>query len=197
MAKLEDKISPVELLNAIRSGRTKEQIVKQYRSSDEEIAMTLLPLYREGQLNKEEFNRFFRGGSGPAPARPVSEQAAEEDIDENYNEPPSEFFKVFSKVFTKKAGDEAPGVPEAPEALEAKESPEILDLQPPSLMVDEADLERLEVGETAHLQIPEQKPQRKASFDVAHLPNVLEKIMSSLASIDRRLARIERRLGRE
>jgi hypothetical protein len=194
MAKLEDKISPIELLNAIRSGRTKEQIVKQYRSSDEEIAMMLLPLYREGQLNKEEFNMFFRGGSGPAPARPAKEQDAGYDVEENYNEPPSEFFKVFSKVFTKKAGEEAPSFPEP---VEAEESPEALDLQPPSLMVDEADLERLEVGETAHLQIPEQKPQRKASFDVAHLPNVLEKIMSSLASIDRRLARIERRLGRE
>ncbi|GEM_PF-1698976 len=194
MAKLEDKISPGELLTAIRAGRTKEQLVKQYRSSNEEIAMMLLPLYRERQLTKEEFNTFFRGAPGLGPTQAANAQLAKEAEQQDYNEPPSEFFKVFSKVLTKKSKAESP---DAQGPAEAQEPPAHPDLQPPSLLVDEEDLERLEVGETAHLKVPEQQPRRRPHFDVAHLPAVLEKIMSALASIDRRLARIERKIGRD
>ncbi len=61
MAKLIDQISPDELLIMIRSGTMKNEIIKEYKTSDEELAMMLLQVYRAGKLEKEEFNNFFKG----------------------------------------------------------------------------------------------------------------------------------------
>ena len=61
MAKLEQQMTPDELLDTIRTGVVKQDLVKQYKTSEKELAMMLLPLYRGGIMTKEEFNDFFKG----------------------------------------------------------------------------------------------------------------------------------------
>jgi hypothetical protein len=76
MAKLEEQITPEELLADIRAGTLKSEIIKQYKTSDQELAMMLLPLYRSQEMSKEEFNNFFKGiplteqKPEPAPVKP-------------------------------------------------------------------------------------------------------------------------------
>ncbi|MEW6350344.1 MAG: hypothetical protein AB1646_14850 [Thermodesulfobacteriota bacterium] len=57
--KLEDRVSPQELLDAMRSGVLKSALAKKYRASDEDFALMLYPMYRRGELTKQEFNDFF------------------------------------------------------------------------------------------------------------------------------------------
>ena len=66
MAKLKDLASPKEVLEAIRGGALKNEVIKKYKTSEQELAKLLLPLYRDGDLSKEEFNDFFKG----VPLRP-------------------------------------------------------------------------------------------------------------------------------
>lgn len=61
MAKLEDRVTPSELLEAIRSGAVKSELIKQFRTTDQELAVMLHSLYRKGEVSKEEFNDFFKG----------------------------------------------------------------------------------------------------------------------------------------
>jgi hypothetical protein len=61
MAKLEEQTTPEELLKEIKDGALKQDLIKKYKVSEQDLAMMLLPLYREGKLTKEEFNDFFRG----------------------------------------------------------------------------------------------------------------------------------------
>jgi len=61
MAKLEELMTPSELVAAIRDGAAKDELVKKYRASEQELAMMLLPVYRRGEFTKEEFNNFFKG----------------------------------------------------------------------------------------------------------------------------------------
>ena len=61
MAKLEQRITPEELLAEIKTGKVKNEIVKEYRASDQELALMLQPLFRSGEMTKEEFNKFFMG----------------------------------------------------------------------------------------------------------------------------------------
>ncbi len=61
MAKLEDRLTPSELVEAIRSGAKKSELIKKYRTTDQELATVLHSLYRKGEVSKEEFNDFFKG----------------------------------------------------------------------------------------------------------------------------------------
>ena len=61
MAKLEELMTPSELVDAIRDGAAKDELVKKYRASEQQLAMMLLPLYRRGEFTQEEFNNFFKG----------------------------------------------------------------------------------------------------------------------------------------
>ncbi len=54
-------MTPSELVDAIRDGAAKDELVKTYKASEQELAMMLLPLYRRGEFTKEEFNNFFKG----------------------------------------------------------------------------------------------------------------------------------------
>ncbi len=58
-SKLEDKVSPQDLLSAMRQGTLKNALAKKYKASDEDFAMMLYPMYRRGELTKQEFNDFF------------------------------------------------------------------------------------------------------------------------------------------
>ena len=61
MAKLNMELTPEELLKIIKAGALKDEIVKQHKTSEQELAQVLLPAYRKGELTKEEFNMFFQG----------------------------------------------------------------------------------------------------------------------------------------
>ncbi|MCA1960359.1 MAG: hypothetical protein LDL33_06150 [Desulfomonile sp.] len=87
MAKLEQLVTPLELLAAIKDGVLKSDIIKQYRTSDQELAVMLQPLYRAGKMTKDEFNDFFKGLSLKPPEPPPGEVSAPEKIPEQAPEP--------------------------------------------------------------------------------------------------------------
>jgi hypothetical protein len=97
MAKLEELMTPSELVAAIRDGAAKDELVKKYRASEQALAMMLLPLYRRGEFTKEEFNNFFKGipikreDETRPPDAPDDGSAPEIEY-----EPPSEIVKSLS-----------------------------------------------------------------------------------------------------
>lgn len=100
MAKLGDQVTPSEMLNIIRDGALKNEVIKRFRTSEQELAIMLLPLYRNGTLSKEEFNDFFKGVALRRPEEP-SEGKKEED------EPPSAIFKALTDVHDRKVVEAA------------------------------------------------------------------------------------------
>jgi len=99
MAKLEELVTPSELVAAIRDGAAKDELVKTYKASEQELAMMLLPLYRRGEFTKEEFNNFFKG----VPVKRDDEpQSAHTPFDAATTqpefEPPSEILRSLSKA---------------------------------------------------------------------------------------------------
>jgi hypothetical protein len=99
MAKLEELMTPSELVDAIRDGAAKDELVKKYRASEQELAMMLLPLYRRGEFSKEEFNNFFKG----IPVKREDENLPTDAPDDGSApqieyEPPSEIVKSLSQA---------------------------------------------------------------------------------------------------
>jgi hypothetical protein len=99
MPKLEELMTPSELVAAIRDGAVKDELVKQYKASEQELAMMLLPLYRRGEFTKEEFNDFFKG----IPIRRENEARPPDAPDDGSApqieyEPPSEIVKSLSRA---------------------------------------------------------------------------------------------------
>jgi hypothetical protein len=99
MAKLEELMTPSELVDAIRDGAAKDELVKKYKASEQELAMMLLPVYRRGEFTKEEFNNFFKG----LPVRRSDEAQLQSVSDEGPPtqpefEPPSEILKSLSRA---------------------------------------------------------------------------------------------------
>lgn len=89
MAKLEQLVTPLELLAHIRGGALKGDILKQYKTTDQELAIMLQPLYRRGNMTKDEFNDFFKGLSVKPPAGPAGKPAVSEEKAEPKPEPGS------------------------------------------------------------------------------------------------------------
>jgi hypothetical protein len=97
MAKLEELMTPSELVTAIRDGAAKDELVKKYRTSEQALAMMLLPVYRRGEFTKEEFNNFFKG----IPIKREDETRPPDAADDGSApqieyEPPSEIVKSLS-----------------------------------------------------------------------------------------------------
>ncbi len=113
MAKLVDQVTPPEMLEIIRDGALKNEVIKKFRTSEQELAMMLLPLYRSGTLSKEEFNDFFKGVALRKPEEPSAEKKEEED------EPPSAIFKALTDVHDRKVVEAAIKTAEETEAKEA------------------------------------------------------------------------------
>ncbi len=113
MAKLEDLITPSEILEVIKGGMLKSELIKRYRTTEQELAMMLVPLYRGGELTKEEFNNFFKGvplfqHETPAPAAPET-PPAQEPVDKPVDKPvsrtvdkPMEIIRSLQKFIGKK-----------------------------------------------------------------------------------------------
>ena len=197
MAKLRDQMTSGELLELILSGTMKNEIIKKHRTSDEELAMMLLPLYRNGDLSKEEFNDFFKGA--PLTPRetespePTTRPASQEDL------PPSEIVKSFATELQEEQDEteKQEEVQASEEALEMDFTPpseeaEILEpiASGPSLDVDEQPLE-----EEAPVAVPSGGEGEESLPDSAAMSSVLDMIFAKLGSIDSRLAALEKKLS--
>lgn len=204
MAKLKDQVTPAELLETIRAGAMKNDIMKKHRASEQELAMMLLPLYRGGELTKEEFNDFFKG----VPLRPM-EEASKAEVEaeppgKTEDQPPSEIFRSLTAEPTPVATEVLPEEP-APEKDE-----ELLDFDISAVekAVESAELDKPTALEEADFAVEqearpvesdeeladEQEESPAAAMDQTVMSPILEMIASKLDSIDARLAAIEKKL---
>jgi hypothetical protein len=209
-AKLDELVTPTELLNAIKSGATKQELTKKYNTSDEELAMMLLPVYRRGGLTKEEFNSFFRGESLVRKEPPPGEPVQETPVPKAPDEPPSEILKTLSRIFHKKRAAERKVIQEnGTDPSVSAEVPVKAESGTPdaTIRVDNADMlvEELPVAaepiEPTMPIIPVSRPPEPASEvemaeigDANTIAGALESIILRLNSIDSRLAEIEKKL---
>jgi hypothetical protein len=190
MARLEDLVTPTELLDAIKSGSMKDELIKEYKASEQDLALMLQPLYRRGRLTKDEFNNFFKGIM-IAPQDPSEQEAAEEHAEPNADSHnvPHEMLPTASlngaprvqRTLEAAATDEVTGPEPNPAALEP------LPQEPqPFTSSDKADTDSEENKEEKEWAAP----------DSAGVTALLGMIYSRLKSIDERLAHIEKKLGK-
>jgi hypothetical protein len=221
MAKLEELVTPSELLEVIRGGALKNQVIKKYRTSEQELAMMLLPLYRSGDLSKEDFNDFFKGVAlAPKEAPPAAGPQRRED------EPPSQILRSLSADRSQTAAEEArrpapTAAEEIPAAAAASDEPppiqparaepqlveeaepevevveaEEEDFQLEAEVVDEAEFDEAALDALAEVEevVTETGPVEVTSLAGTTVEKALEAIISKLTSIDNRLATIEKNL---
>jgi hypothetical protein len=171
MAKLEDLVTPSEILEMIKGGMLKTELIKRYRTSEQELALMLLPLHRGGELTKEEFNNFFKGIplSQPEIPAPAEVNAAPS------HEPPHKFVEAIPQ---KNDGEKT--------ANDLAEFREIAVQSGPEA-----------VGAPQAEPITRQSATRApaAQKESASVAEALETILDKLDSIDHRLAEIEKKLG--
>lgn len=220
MAKLEEMVTPVELMSIIRQGASKSDLTKKFRTSDQELAKMLLPLYRTGELSKEEFNDFFKGVVLRKPeTEPVPPKAEDEA--------PSEIMRSLSTVSLKKAPKE-PQPPNPPGASTEEKAAEktfaetepVMEIMPdepvpaappPPIIskpvpapVAAPEIKEIPGRPAPEKQIPEeiaqekrapekQQSKRLSSLEISEL---LSKIYEKLISIDTRLSAIEEKFGK-
>ena len=195
MAKLKDQMTSQELLELILSGTMKSEIIKKHRTSDEELATMLLPLYRNGDLTKEEFNDFFKGVllSPRQTAAQQIEEPARAPSDQDL--PPSEI--VISLAVEQ--GEESKVADEQDKALVGVSD---VDVAPSAGDVDFSE-EPEEKEPSQHAQSEPAVPSSEevsfrsgsAQVDSATISSVLDMIFAKLGSIDSRLAALEKKLG--
>lgn len=203
MARLEEMVNPSELLDAIRNGALKNELLKKYRTSDQELAMMLLPLYRRGEMTKEEFNYFFQGVplSGGEPQATAAEAVAPPKPPD---EPPSEILQTLSKLFHRKSSAEPKAAQEEPPTVEEKilAPPEDKELPPPASPPPvsqevESPLD-LEIEEDEEI-IEEKSPTVSAVIkiaDSATLQDLVDTIFAKITAIENRLTALEKRVGK-
>jgi len=189
MARLEDLVTPTELLDAIKSGSMKDELIKEYKASEQDLALMLQPLYRRGRLTKDEFNNFFKGIM-IAPQNPSEQEAAE-----GHAEPNADSHKVPREMLPTASLNGAPRLQRAREAAATDEvtgpepNPVALETLPqepqPFTSSDEADKDSEENKEEKEWAAP----------DSAGVTALLGMVYSRLNSIDERLAHIEKKLG--
>ncbi|MEJ2717520.1 MAG: hypothetical protein P8182_10330 [Deltaproteobacteria bacterium] len=201
MAKPDMQLTPEELLKIIRAGALKDEIIQQHKTSEQELALALLPAYRNGELTKEEFNTFFQGMSlrpqvnveqdqSPGPLS-AGEQVESPPVQEKPQKASPEPQGGFAGLFTRKSpkepekqseaeGEEAPTGRDG--ALDRKEEPRTTAVrnEPEKAVPQEAAAEAVITNESV------EAPQSAAGLEV---------VLARLDSIDRRLARIEEKLG--
>ncbi len=189
MAKLQDLITSSEILEVIKAGMLKSELIKRYRTSDQELAAMLVPLYRGGELTKEEFNNFFKGipltqPETPVPAAPAA-SPAQEPVNDAVNEPesepvdkPIEIIRSLQKFIGRKVSVNSVQ-PEESAIQDAHEEEVTQEIEP--VIVEEPVVELVPVDD-----IP---------TEPASVPEALQTIINKLDSIDNRLSEIEKKLG--
>lgn len=204
MAKLEDLVTPSEILDVMKDGAVKADLIKRFKTSDAELAKMLLPLYRGGQLTKEEFNNFFQG-------LPIAQQELPREVSDTVpftrlEEPtPKEPEPLPPQVA--EAPKPAPPVaeapkPEAPIAVAPEPAPSpppeelLAEVEEVPEAVSEIVAEEVSVDEDEVDIVEEVSPPPSAAEDETPLPSaVLGMILARLSSIDKRLEGIEKKLG--
>ncbi|MEW6112380.1 MAG: hypothetical protein AB1664_09655 [Thermodesulfobacteriota bacterium] len=185
MALFKDRVDPNVLVERAKAGALKSEIEKDYKISDEELAMILLPLYRKGELTKDQFNDFFRG----LPIKPAPESAAQA------TEGPSIGDTVPEMAVAEEPEVEAEIVAEEPEP-ESELAPEPALASPPEVEEEvPAELEPAAQAPEPPAEKPQEEPPEPASrMDFRTLENILKRIWKRLDVIDRRLGEIEKKL---
>ena len=190
MAKLKDQISPQELMELILGGTMKSELIKRFRTSDEELAIMLLPLYRSGDITKEEFNDFFKGAA-LTPRQRLQQEEVSARVPSQEDLPPSEIVRSLAAEQRETAEEPPPRqVAQAPVeypatgAVEAQPQPETALFGVGEFAMPLAD-DSMEPGAGESL---EREEASKHMF-------LIERILKRLDSIDRRLAAIEGKLG--
>jgi hypothetical protein len=218
MARLEELVNPSDLLAAIKSGSLKNELLKKYRTSDQELAMMLLPLYRQGEMTKEEFNKFFQGIPLTGDLAAQAEESAQPKPPD---EPPSEILATLSKLFHRKSSAEPKPAPkEEPTALasaepepapEPKEELVILEEEPPaplqeatpappsaSMSEPAREIETLDLKfEEEEEPLPEPPKAREAMKvpDSATLQDLVDTIFAKITAIENRVEALEKKIG--
>ncbi len=211
MARLEELVNPTELLAEIKYGSTKNELIKKYRTSEQELAMMLLPMYRRNEMTKEEFNSFFQGISlkvspednqqKKSDAQPVEPQKPED-------EPPSEILQRLSNLFHRKSASESKQAPKEepvlaektvlpePEADVQKISPQPGSVEPPMTV-----MHQVESTSSPNQEIAEEPPQVEPGISKAltsvELAELVNKTLARINVIETRLKNLERKIGLE
>lgn len=175
MAKLEDLVTPSEILEMIKGGMLKTELIKRYRTSEQELALMLLPLHRGGELTKEEFNNFFKG----IPLFQPETTAQPEATAAPSHEPPDkpvEAVRPPEKIIGKKPADDLAefreiAIQNGSEAVGAQQE------------------------EPTMTQAAARGPAAEVQKESATAGEVLQIILDKLNSIDHRLSEIEKKLG--
>jgi hypothetical protein len=188
MARLEDLVTPTELLDAIKSGSMKQDLMKEYKASEEDLALMLQPLYRGGRLSKDDFNNFFKG-IAIASANPPDDDAPEEPekpVAETHDVPTEMLHVASLQEPLTAVQTEATAIPEEDPQPELDLAPtESPDPEPEPLPVREEPEMAADTDEDA---------KEFASPGSAGVTALLDLIYSRLIAIDERLAKIERNL---
>lgn len=202
MAKPDMQLTPDELLKIIRAGTLKDEIVRQHKTSEQELALALLPAYRSGELTKEEFNMFFQGLSvrpeekveqdptpGPsAPDEPMEPSPVQEEAQEVSAEPRRGFSGLFSRKSPKEPDKQSEVDGEQPLTGQQDDAP-AQDAKEP------APTEHKEQGNAVATESVNETITEDESVEASSSSAPLEIVLARLDSIDRRLARIEEKLG--
>jgi len=170
MAKLEDLATPSEVLEMARSGSMKAELIKKFKTSEQELAVMLLASYRRGDMTKEEFNNFFKGVPLSHTEMPDPGVPGQVEIDR-----PSEIVRSLKSVEQKTEDDK----------IHDKDGP--VGDAPETAMVLQEELPVEESSPGAPPVDVEDKP--------GSVAETLEAILAKLASIDNRLSGIEKKLG--
>lgn len=191
MAKLEDLVTPTELLEAVKSGSLKNELAKKYRASEQDLALMLQPLYRQGRLTKEEFNSFFKGIPLPSQsgAEPVAAQASAE--------PPASTHDAPTEMLPTSNLEKAPKGIKAPPAVtgvsNSVKDPGLQLVSPDFVQPEPEVPPRQEERQTN--PSPEGEVHGFATPDSAGVTALMDMIYARLSSIDDRLALIEKKIG--
>jgi hypothetical protein len=219
MARLEELVNPSDLLAAIKSGSLKNELLKKYKTSDQELAMMLLPMYRQGEMTKEEFNKFFQGIPLTG-EQALASQAEESAQPKPPDEPPSEILATLSKLFHRKSSAEPKPAPkEEPTALasaqpepapEPQEELVVLEEVPPAPLHEEApappsvsvsvaqeDESPLDLKFEEEEPLPEPPKAREAIRipDSATLQDLVDTIFAKITAIENRVEALEKKVG--
>jgi len=205
MARLEELVTPTELLDAIRDGALKQDLVKRYRTSDQDLAMILVPLYRNGELTKEEFNDFFKGVPLRSRAADVEVVAAgATGAPRPPDLPPSQILRELSDLVDNPAVALAQPAAASPEfeeeprekksVLSATHSAQGSALGPKGNTTQESATARSGLWLVNQREAGEGDASGVSAVDSAGMAGLLDLIFAKLSAIEDRLANIEKKI---